>query len=146
MTARTAILRPPVPGDTTAIARLLDQLGHPGDSDDIPRRVTAIVGDPDAAMWIAEVEGRVAGFGTALLIDAIHMNGRVAQLTSLVVDEALRGRGIGAQLVAEAERWARERGALRISLTSALHRRAAHAFYERIGYAQTGVRLAKDLA
>lgn len=96
-------------------------------------------------MWIAELDGRVVGFATALMIDAIHMNGRTAQLTSLVVDAAARGRGIGAQLVAAAEAWATERAAMRISLTSALHRGDAHAFYEKIGYARTGVRLAKDL-
>ncbi len=128
------------------IATLLDQLGHPaGDPADIPRRVAAIDREPNAEMWVAELEGRVVGFATALMIAAIHMDGPVAQLTSLVVDERARGQGIGARLVAEAEAWARARGAVRISLTSALHRDVAHAFYEHIGYAKTGVRLARDL-
>ena len=105
----------------------------------------AIARDPDADMWIAELDGRVVGFATALMIDALHMDGRVAQLTSLVVDAAVRGRGVGAQLVAEVERWARERSALRITLTSALHRVEAHAFYKKLGYSHTGVRLARDL-
>lgn len=140
-----ARLRAPEEGDVARIADLLDQLGHPGDPADIPRRVRAIMADPDATMWVAELEGRVVGFATALMIGAIHMDGPVAQLTSLVVDEAARGRGIGAQLVAAAEAWARERSAVRISLTSALHRVEAHAFYEKLGYAKTGVRLARDL-
>ncbi len=141
----SARLRAPRAGDHETIATLLDQLGHPANADDVPRRVAAIERDPDAAIWIAELEGRVVGFATALMIAAIHMDGPVAQLTSLVVDEGVRGRGVGAQLVTEAERWARERGAVRISLTSALHRVPAHAFYEHLGYAKTGVRLAKDL-
>ncbi|HET9454631.1 MAG TPA: GNAT family N-acetyltransferase [Gemmatimonadaceae bacterium] len=141
----TATLRAPRPADTAAIAELLDQLGHPADPADIPRRVDAIARDPDAEMWIAELDGRVVGFATALMIDALHMDGRVAQLTSLVVDEAVRGRGVGAQLVAEAERWARGNAALRITLTSALHRVEAHDFYRKLGYSHTGVRLARDL-
>ena len=140
-----ARLRGPEVGDVARIADLLEQLGHPADPSDIPRRVGAITSDPDAAMWIAELDDRVVGFATALMVDAIHMDGRVAQLTSLVVDVTVRGRGIGAELVAAAEDWARGRSATRISLTSALHRRQAHAFYENIGYAKTGVRLAKDL-
>jgi len=142
-----ARLRPPTDADAPAIAELLHQLGHPpADDSDIPRRIALIVADPDAEIWMAELDGRVVGFATALMVGAIHMDGPVAQLTSLVVDDGVRGRGIGRQLVAEAERWARARGSVRISLTSAVHRVAAHAFYERIGYAKTGVRLAKDLA
>jgi GNAT superfamily N-acetyltransferase len=142
----TVRLRAPHPDDTARIATLLDQLGHPADPADVPRRVTAIEQDPDADIWIAELDGVVVGFATALMIAALHMDGPVAQLTSLVVDERVRGQGIGARLVEEAERWARGRGAVRISLTSALHRAPAHAFYEHLGYAKTGVRLARDLA
>jgi GNAT superfamily N-acetyltransferase len=46
-------------------------------------------------------------------------------------------------LVARAEEWAAEHGALRISLTSALHRESAHKFYKARDYEHTGVRLTK---
>jgi GNAT superfamily N-acetyltransferase len=141
-----ARIRGPRPDDAPAITALLGQLGHPAaDAADVPRRVAAILRHPEAKMWVAELDGRPVGFATALVITAIHMDGPIAQLTSLVVDEAVRGRGVGARLVAEAEAWAVARGAVRISLTSALHRAPAHAFYEHLGYAKTGVRLAKDL-
>jgi len=46
-------------------------------------------------------------------------------------------------LVARAEDWAVKHGALRISLTSALHRESAHEFYKARDYENTGVRLTK---
>jgi GNAT superfamily N-acetyltransferase len=52
---------------------------------------------------------------------------------------------VATHLIEAAAAWARERGAVRISLTSALHRREAHAFYLRRGFEHTGVRLAKPL-
>ena len=78
----TVRLRAPRPDDTARIATLLDQLGHPADPDDVPRRVRAIEQDPDADIWVAELDGTVVGFATALMIAAIHMDGPVAQLTS----------------------------------------------------------------
>jgi GNAT superfamily N-acetyltransferase len=61
-----------------------------------------------------------------------------------VVEESMRGTGVGRAIVDEAERWARERDCHRIVVTTALRRADAHAFYERIGYTHTGRRYAKD--
>jgi ribosomal protein S18 acetylase RimI-like enzyme len=47
--------------------------------------------------------------------------------------------------VAEAEAEARRRGCCLIFLTSAERRKDAHAFYRRIGFAETGRRFAKRL-
>jgi GNAT superfamily N-acetyltransferase len=68
----------------------------------------------------------------------------IAQITLLVVEESSRGQGVGRALVEATERFALERGAKRIVVTTALQRADAHAFYERIGYAHTGRRYGKD--
>lgn len=94
-------------------------------------------------MWVAELDGRVAGVATAKEFPGLHVSTPVVWLTVLVVDEQVRGRGVGRRLVEEAEQWARARGAPRMSLTSAVHRKEAHEFYVRLGYQQTGVRLTK---
>jgi GNAT superfamily N-acetyltransferase len=72
-------------------------------------------------------------------------NGASAQLTSLVVSSEARGTGVGRQLVAHFEVWARGRGAKRVVVTSALYRDDAHAFYPAIGYSETGKRFGKPL-
>ena len=67
---------------------------------------------------------------------------------ALVVDERCRGRGIGAALMSEVERWARERGAVKLRVGSRTTREGAHRFYEREGYAlvKTSHWFQKDLA
>ncbi|HYV66355.1 MAG TPA: GNAT family N-acetyltransferase, partial [Myxococcales bacterium] len=57
----------------------------------------------------------------------------------------LRGTGVGRDLVAVAEAFARDCGCERLELTSAAHRREAHRFYEKLGYSPRPVRFTKDL-
>jgi GNAT superfamily N-acetyltransferase len=68
----------------------------------------------------------------------------IAQITLLVADETVRSRGAGRALVRAAEEWAQSRGTKRITVTTALERAGAHAFYEKVGYAHTGRRYGKD--
>ena len=58
------------------------------------------------------------------------------ELGGLVVDESHRGRGVGAKLLAEVEKWARQNGARAVSLRSNTIRSKAHKFYAARGYAQ----------
>ena len=64
----------------------------------------------------------------------------------LVVDQSMRGKGVGSALVEHAERWAMQQGAHNLALTSALRRKEAHEFYKRRDYEHTGVRLVKILS
>lgn len=57
----------------------------------------------------------------------------------------MHGQRIGTAFLGQAEKWARERGCDRVTLTSATHRTAAHAFYERQGFPETGRRFAKQI-
>ena len=59
-----------------------------------------------------------------------------ARIEDVVVDESARGKGLGEQLVKEALRLAKERGARSVSLTSRPDREAANRLYERIGFGQ----------
>lgn len=131
--------------DADALAQLLGELGYPAEARELPARLDALEQHPGAVAFVAESGGRVVGVVTCHVIPAIHSTPPVAQLTALVVSESARGRGVGRLLVARVEEWAAQRGAAKISLTSALRREAAHRFYEGIGYTRTGLRLAKDL-
>jgi predicted N-acetyltransferase YhbS len=140
-------IRSAAPADAPALSRLLGQLGHPADAADIPDRIHKLDARPGTTVLVAEDEnGEVIGLVTVHLFHSIHSSEPVAWLTTLVVEERARGRGVGSALVVRAEEWAINGGARRISLTSALHRKAAHDFYKARDYEHTGVRLSKIFA
>jgi predicted GNAT family N-acyltransferase len=85
--------------------------------------------DGDALHVVATAEGRV--LGTCRVV----FDGNLGRLGRMAVEPALRGRGIGAQLLDVAEREARAGGARRMRLHA---QTAAVSLYERGGYDVTG--------
>src|SRR4051812_33620048 len=139
-------IRPADSRDAAALSRLLSQLGYPTDAGDVPSRLDKLRARPGTTVLVAEdVGGEVIGAVTVHLFDSLHTDLPTAWLTAVVVEETVRGRGVGTLLVERAEDWARQHGARRVALTSALRRTEAHKFYTDRGYEHTGVRLAKEL-
>jgi GNAT superfamily N-acetyltransferase len=137
-------IRQAAPDDAAALGGLLGQLGYPTTAAEIPNRLENVHARPGTTVLVAEGEkGDVVGVVTIHLFHTLHTNEPAAWLTAVVVDEKSRGQGVGSALVARAEEWAADHGALRVSLTSALHREKAHAFYKARDYEHTGVRLTK---
>ncbi|MDP9200513.1 MAG: GNAT family N-acetyltransferase [Gemmatimonadota bacterium] len=144
--ADSITIRAAVPGDAPILSELLAQLGYPATESEIPDRLAAIATFPAAAAFVATNRyGEVVGLITAHLIPSIHDNGPVAWLTTLVVLEDARGAGIGSTLVRHVERWAVEKGAKRLSVTSGFQRQSTHEFYEKRDYERTGLRFTKQL-
>ncbi|MGB7538614.1 MAG: GNAT family N-acetyltransferase [Anaerolineales bacterium] len=131
--------------DSAAIARLVTQLGYPATPAEIEGRLAPILAHPDYAMWVAEVSGRVVGLTGVFIHLALEYDGYYGRLLGLVVDEPYRGKGLGKQLLDQTERWLRERGVDKLTLTSGKQRTEAHKFYRRLGYAETGFRFGKEL-
>lgn len=131
--------------DAPALGDLLTQLGYPNDAAQIPDRLGKVQARPGTLVLVAEHRGRPVGVGTVHLFPAMHCDEPSAWLTALVVDESVRGMGVGSALVERAERWAIEHGARSLALTSALRRKEAHEFYQSRGYEHTGVRLVKQI-
>jgi GNAT superfamily N-acetyltransferase len=118
-------------------------LGYPTQADGLERRIAVLVAKLDHRVVVAEVDGQIRGVAGLRRDLQLEADGPYVCLTVLVVDEAARGLGVGTALVEEAERWAATLGATRLMLTSGHHRTAAHRFYERLGFASTGVRFVK---
>jgi GNAT superfamily N-acetyltransferase len=75
-------------------------------------------------------------------------SGGYAEIGGLVVAEACRSKGVGARLVAAAEKWASDRSLNRVVVRSQIAREAAHRFYLREGYevAKKSVVFTKDMS
>jgi GNAT superfamily N-acetyltransferase len=143
---RDVVIREAVDEDAAVLAMLATELGYPADDASMRRRMERLAAQPPHRMVVAERGGRVVAFAGMTVEWTPTSDDPIARLTALVVDQGERGRGTGAALVAAAEEWARGLGAKSIRLTTAAHREGAHRFYERIGYALTGLRYAKKLA
>lgn len=101
----------------------------------------------DAAVLIAEFEGRIIGFAyikyeaknyADLLVSA-------AWIHDLYVDETARGRKAGKFLLKEAVETARQLGAEKLMLTAAFQNERALEFFERNGFRTTMVEMMFDL-
>ena len=138
------VVREAAVDDADSMARLCVQLGYPTESNVVPERLGRLALDPNARAFVAAQGDRVVGLLTVHLRHTINHEAPIGQITLLVVDEAIRSRGAGRALVEAAEAWAQSRGTRRITVTTALNRGGAHAFYERVGYSHTGRRYGKD--
>ena len=111
--------------------------------DDLDGFAGDVLADPDVTVLVAEGHDRLLGFAEFRIFNKSW--GRSCEVDLLAVDEKVRGNGIGAALMEEVERRARAAGAGGLRLNVSLGNDGARRFYERLGYLQSGVRLAKPL-
>lgn len=138
-------------GEAGAIMRLLALLGHldaPRD-DEAEMRVRDHLARGEQILVAVGGTGPVApllGVATLHVMPVVHRAGPIGRVTSLVVAEEARGKGIGRALVRAAESRLAERGCTTVEVTSNRSRGDAHRFYESIGYERTSYRFARVLA
>jgi GNAT superfamily N-acetyltransferase len=87
---------------------------------------------------VAESDGEIIATMQVSFIPGLARRGALrAQLEAVRVDDAYRGRGLGAAMLAWAIDEARQRGCGLVQLTSDKSRTSAHRFYERHGFVAT---------
>lgn len=123
------------PADAPRVAELLTQLGYPATGDEVSQRLSYWLGDAMSLILVAEQDNQIVGCLSLHSIPYLERTGRWARIESLVVDSAARGTGTGRCLVAAAEEAAQQWECLAVEVTCARHRVDAHAFYQRLGYA-----------
>lgn len=120
------------PALVDAIARLVPQLSS-SSPPPTAAELADIVDDPRSVLFLAhDDDGSVIG---ALTLASYRLpTGLKAWIEDVVVDEAGRGRGVGAALNEAAIDHARAWGAKHVSLTSRPSREAANRLYQRLGF------------
>ena len=116
-----------------AFVRLTPQLSRssppPGE-----KELQRIVQSDASRLLVAKIEGTIVGSLTLALFPI--PTGLRAWIEDVVVDEGVRGQGIGAALNEEALRIAQDQGARTVDLTSRPSRKAANRLYQRLGFEQ----------
>lgn len=114
-----------------ALHRMLPELapGTPLPSHD---QLEAVIGCSNNILLAARVNGRTVG--TLTLTMLITPTGITGWIADVVVDNLVRGKGTGEQLVREAITIAESKGARYVDLSSRPAREAANRLYQRIGF------------
>lgn len=132
-------------GDIGRIVVLFGQLGYATTTDIVARQFKVMQGHGSGQAFVAEQGDDVFGIAVVHVLAPLHVDRQWALLSALVVDASARSLGMGAALLAAAERYAMDHGCSQLELSSSVARTRAHAFYERHGYLEKRRRFVKSL-
>ena len=136
MASRVIAMREIGLDDAEAVARLSGELGYPATADEMKRRILHLQSARDHVVFVACSSDVVVAWIDVGIIHHLQAEPR-GEIGGLVVSEGHRNRGIGRQLLAKAEEWARQQGMAEMQVRSRITREDAHRFYRREGYQQT---------
>lgn len=125
------ICRHVTPALVDDFARLLPQLSR-SSPPPTAAELEEIVSSPASTLLLAVEDGVLLGALT-LVVFRIP-TGLRAWIEDVVVDDAARGKGVGASLNLRAIELAAEQGARTVDLTSRPSREAANRLYQRLGF------------
>jgi GNAT superfamily N-acetyltransferase len=120
-------------GDAAEVAVLAGQLGYPCSTQEIEARLALLSREPVEQLRVARAGPRVVGWVHFHLQRSLATEWRV-EIAAIVVEQEMRGKGIGTALVGLAEEWGRAQGLRRIKLASRATRPDAHRLYLQLGY------------
>ena len=146
------LIRPAVAGDLQAILDLTAEDAIRAFTE--PTAPTArqraaleeIIADPVHDLLVGEIDGRIVTTAHVNWLRVLmYDGGLICQIESVRTSAALRGQGIGRQLMEHIEAEARRRGAARMQLTTNKQRIRAHEFYQRLGFTPSHTGMKKIL-
>jgi GNAT superfamily N-acetyltransferase len=99
------------------------------------RAAEGLMANPElGGVWLIEMRGETAGYLCVTICYSLEFDGLFALLDELYLEEAWRGKGIGAQAIAFAEEWSRVRGLAAIRLEVAHTNSRAFELYRSQGF------------
>ena len=131
--------------DAAELAALACDLGYKTTGAEMESRLVSILSDPRYSTIVAEIGNELCGMIGILTHISYEHNDLSGKILALVVSKKQRRSGVGRALIAAAEKDFAKRNVTRVTLTTRFERGDAHQFYEKLGYARTGFRFAKNL-
>jgi len=139
-----ASMREAKPEDAPKVAALLHQMGYPVSEAEAARRIKLYT-QPSYHLLVAKIDEGVVGFIALHIYDVLHLPAPEGRISSLCVDEKIRGTGVGTALLQAAEKYFKEKGCYKIVMNSNLKRPETHQYYLNRGYLFTSKHFAKFL-
>jgi GNAT superfamily N-acetyltransferase len=121
------------PADADWIAGLLSEEGYPAGGSDIVRRLERFA-EMGSSVRVAEREGERLGFVAVHVLPRFEHDDHVARVIAMVVDPAVRSRGIGRALLADVDRLAADAGCAFVEVPAGHHRADARRLCESAGF------------
>ncbi len=140
-------IRAATAGDFDGICRLLQQLWPDKKLDKKALKavlIRALRSSQDIYLCV-EADNTIAGFCSLAVKNSLWQEARIGTISEIIVDETLRGQGIGTALLGTISDMARQKGCTRIELDSAFQREEAHRFYEKAGFVKRAYLFSKEL-
>ena len=126
-----------------AMERLIPQLSSSNPPPDF-EALSNITSSEASILLVAEIDGKIVGSLTLVLFRI--PTGLRAWIEDVVVDETVRGQGVGEALNQAAIKRAQSAGATTVDLTSRPSREAANRLYQKIGFIERATNVyRKDL-
>lgn len=141
------VIRKATEADIPEVCRIVGQLSPMGFKHDYRGAAekfrSHIQPSPDYCLWVAELDGKIAGTAMMHLQHKLSYHcGTAAHLEDVVVDAGCRGQGVGEALVREAIAAARAHHCYKIMLTC--YAKTA-VYYERFGFEQHDIGMRLEL-
>jgi ribosomal protein S18 acetylase RimI-like enzyme len=115
---------------------------RPGFYDEVGAKYRTAIGEHDQLVLVAEEEEDLVGMAYAeARTPSRFSDERALELSGVVVRSDFRGRGVGRALVAEAARFAQERGIPWVELKTFSPNQGAMEFWESLGFTPRVVQL-----
>ena len=128
--------------DASVIADLMQGLGFKHSADEIERRLELASDRSIDSAYLAETAfGKPIGLLAVHIAPLLFYPRPLARITTLVVADDARRRGVGRHLISFAHHLAQEAGCDKLELTTGLNRVEAQAFYEAVGFRHSALHM-----
>lgn len=130
--------------DAEIISSLLVQLGY----DTEPSKIEVLISMAASGsnkIFVGVLNGKVIAVMSVIFFNYFPSAEKLCRITSIVVDRASRGTGIGSKLIDYAKSVALAEKCSVLEVTTSLRREKTQAFYESIGFKKTSYKYVQRL-
>ncbi|HCG7990915.1 TPA: GNAT family N-acetyltransferase, partial [Vibrio parahaemolyticus] len=130
--------------DAEIISSLLVQLGYDTEPSKIEILVSLAARGSDK-IFVGVLNGKVIAVMSVIFFNYFPSAEKLCRITSIVVDRASRGTGIGSKLIDYAKSVALAEKCSVLEVTTSLRREKTQTFYESIGFKKTSYKYVQRL-